>query len=370
MKNVLYLAHTINAHNAVKLGTIHAEARARGWSVVEYEFGWTAWSVAEIVTALKPDGIILDGARFVGDFDLRPLRKVPCVYLNTDFPAPPGNIAIRSDAAAIADMAADELLASAPREAVFFSLAPRKIWSKLRAARFRERMRQAGVPFHVLKRAEDIAGLRRPFAVFAVNDMSAAALLRCGINCDLDCPNDFTLVSVDNDALFCENATPKVTSVEQDIARMGAAAVEALDSLFSNGPRPTDLIMVPPRRIVRRVSSVRHQVYKTIAEKVAASIDLHALEGIGVAGVAALAGCSRRTVETHYHAVYGQSIGEAILARRFREVERLLRNPHQQIGTIANLCGWKSSAHLMRLFRSRYGTTMTAWRADALKCRQ
>ena len=159
MKNVLYLAHTINAHNAVKLGTIHAEARARGWSVVEYEFGWTAWSVAEIVTALKPDGIILDGARFVGDFDLRPLRKVPCVYLNTDFPAPPGNIAIHSDAAAIADMAADELLASAPREAVFFSLAPRKIWSKLRAARFRERMRQAGVPFQVLKRAEDIAGL-------------------------------------------------------------------------------------------------------------------------------------------------------------------------------------------------------------------
>ena len=185
MKNVIFLAHTINKHNAIKLDSIYTAAKARGWSVHEAEFGWTAWSTDDIVSTLKPDGIILDGGRLSGDIDLRPLRKIPAVYLDTDFPAPPGNFTIRSDAVAIADMAADELLASEPVEAAFFSLSPLKRWSRLRAARFRERMRGARVPFRVLERASDLGSLRHPAAVFAVNDMAAAALLRHAAECGI-----------------------------------------------------------------------------------------------------------------------------------------------------------------------------------------
>ena len=97
-------------------------------------------------------------------------------------------------------MAADELLASEPVEAAFFSLSPLKRWSRLRAARFRERMRGARVPFRVLERASDLGSLRHPAAVFAVNDMAAAALLRHAAECGIQCPRDFTLVSVDNAA--------------------------------------------------------------------------------------------------------------------------------------------------------------------------
>lgn len=366
MKNVIFLAHTINKHNAIKLDSIYTAAKARGWSVHEAEFGWTAWSTDDIVSTLKPDGIILDGGRLSGDIDLRPLRKIPSVYLDTDFPAPPGNFTIRSDAVAIADMAADELLASEPVEAAFFSLSPLKRWSRLRAARFRERMRGARVPFRVLERASDIGSLRHPAAVFAVNDMAAAALLRHAAECGIQCPRDFTLVSVDNETLFCENASPRVSSIEQNISRVGTAAVEALDSLFG-GERTNRQILVPPRRLVRRDSSVRPQAYRTIAQRAAILIDLHAIGGIDIAGVAAMLGCSRRTVETHYRAFYGQSVGEAILARRFAEVERLLLNPDQQIGAVANLCGWKSSTHLMRAFRARYGMTMSEWRSRAAK---
>ena len=367
MKNVIFLAHTINKHNAIKLDSIYAAAKTRGWSVHEAEFGWTAWSIADIVTTLKPDGIIFDGGRLSGDIDLAPLRKIPSVYLDTDFPAPRGNVTIRSDAAAIADLAADELLASEPCESAFFSLMPRKIWSVNRAARFRARMRKAKIPFRVLERAEDIVRLRRPAAVFAVNDMAAAALLRCAASSGIKCPHDFTLVSVDNETLFCENVRPKVTSIEQNIARVGTVAVEALEGLFSRRARTGRLVLVPPRRIVRRDSSVRPQAYQTLAQQAAVLVDLHAINGIDIADIAARLGCSRRTIETNYRAVYGQSIGEAILARRFKEVERLLRDHCQQIGAIANLCGWKSATHLARAFRARYGMTMSEWRKRAAK---
>lgn len=362
MKNILFLSREINRRCAIKLDALYAAAKARGWTVHEAEFGWTALDIADIVASLKPDGAIFEGAHLVESVDLRSLNRVPTVYLDTDFPAPRGMPTVRSDAAAIADLAADELIASKPAEAAFFSLMPGKRWSRLRAARFRARMRKAGIPFRVLDRAEDLAALRRPAAVFAVNDISAAELLRGAAKCGLDCPRDFTLVSVDNETLFCENASPKVSSIEQNIARAGVAAVEALDSLLRGRTGRHKQVLVPPKGLVRRASSVRPLANTTTAQKAAAFVDAHALEAIGIADIAAALGCSRRTVETHYRAIYGQSLGEAILARRFAEVERLLASPDQALEPIANLCGWKSPAHLMRSFKRRYGMTMSKWR--------
>lgn len=361
MKNILFLSHTINKYNAVKLEGIYAAAKTHGWIVNEAEFGWTAWDLADTVSTLKPDGVILEGGRLTGKIDLKPFDNIPTVYLDTDFPASRGKAAVCSDAEAIADLAADELLASKPAESAFFSLMPHKAWSKRRAKRFRERMRKDGVPFHVVRRVEDIAQLKKPFAVFAVNDISAATFLRYAAECGLFCPMDFTLVSVDNETLFCENASPKVSSIEQDFAGAGFAAGEALDRLFKNGKQKT--ILVPPRRLVRRASSVRPVDSMTMAQRIAAFIDAYALEATGIDGIASALGCSRRTVESRYRAAYGQSVGAAILARRFAEVERLLANPRQTLAPIANMCGWKSPAHLMRSFKNRYGMTMTEWRA-------
>ena len=366
MKNILFLSHTVNPFNERKLDSVFAEAKRRGWTVHSAEFGWTAWSIADIVAALKPDGIIFEGGRLPGPVDVSPLQGLPVVFVDTDFPTPSGSVTIRSDAEAIADLAADELLASEPAEAAFFSVTPSKTWSRLRCARFRERMREAKVHFRILKRAGDVAQLKKNAAVFVANDMSAAVLLNGAGLLGIDCPGDFTLVSVDNETLFCENAKPKVTSVEQDPASAGAAAVKALDALFRRRANIPALILIPPRRIVRRASSFRPQGCRTIAQKVAACIDVRAIEGITVADIAKLLGCSRRTVETYFRAASGKSIGEAILDRRFAEVERLVSNPHQQIGAIADMCGWKSSTHLARSFRARYGMTMTAWRAAAL----
>jgi DNA-binding LacI/PurR family transcriptional regulator len=130
MKKALFLSHTVNPFNVLKLDSIYAEAKRLGWAVQSAEFGWTAWSIADIVAALKPDGIIFGGGRLPGPVDLRPLRRFPAVYVDTNFPAPPGCTTVRSDAEAIADLAADELLASAPTETAFFSVMRLPMWSR------------------------------------------------------------------------------------------------------------------------------------------------------------------------------------------------------------------------------------------------
>ena len=72
MKKALFLSHTVNPFNLLKLDSIYAEAKRLGWAVQSAEFGWTAWSIADIVAALKPDGIIFDGGEAS-----RPCRSAP-----------------------------------------------------------------------------------------------------------------------------------------------------------------------------------------------------------------------------------------------------------------------------------------------------
>ena len=47
---------------------------------------------------------------------------------------------------------------------------------------------------------------------------------------------------------------------------------------------------------------------------------------------------------------------------RFERVEVLLRTPSQQIGAIANLCGWKTENALRAAFLKRYGMSMRDYR--------
>ena len=90
----------------------------------------------------------------------------------------------------------------------------------------------------------------------------------------------------------------------------------------------------------------------------------HALEGIGVADVAAACGVSRRTLEPDFRAKTGGTVHGASLDRRFGKVEELLSGRRQALEPIANLCGWKSPAHLKRAFKARYGMTMGEFRAS------
>ena len=63
----------------------------------------------------------------------------------------------------------------------------------------------------------------------------------------------------------------------------------------------------------------------------------------------------------------GRTIMDEMNRVRFERVEVLLRTPSQQIGAIANLCGWDAEAFLKRIFKRRFGMTMREWRTKNAK---
>lgn len=117
-----------------------------------------------------------------------------------------------------------------------------------------------------------------------------------------------------------------------------------------------------PLRVVRRAST---RVLSRHDAEVAAALELiekRACTGLTAAQVVRIFPCSRVYAEMRFRKATGQSILEAIQAVRIERAKELLRNPNQQLKSIADFCGFKSQNALCRFFLKKTGKTMSAWR--------
>ena len=121
--------------------------------------------------------------------------------------------------------------------------------------------------------------------------------------------------------------------------------------------------MYGPLRVVRRASTrvlARHDAEVAAALEM---IEANACTGLTAAKVVRLFPCSRVYAEMRFRKATGQSILEAIQAVRLERAKELLRNPNQQLKSIADFCGFKSQNALCKFFLKKTGKTMSAWRA-------
>ena len=362
MKNVLVVTHTTLPHAVEKFTGIFTCADALGWrcSILETAPIGKA-SLVDAILAFRPDGIIHEGPVVDGGVPAEIRRRLPVVWLDPDGGGRSKECRVAADNGRIAELALEELKLAGARSYLFVSLFAGARWSQERERRFLQlaegapsgRVAMAGggmVKAFERRLGSALGRLKAPVGVFAVNDRTAVMALDCARRAGRVCGRDYLLVSVDNDRHLCENAAPPLTSVAQDFLQVGRIAARMLDRLMRGALVGGGEELSPPLGA--------HKVYTEIC--------LNALSGGSVGSVCAAAGASRRLCEMRFKSEYGKTIRSAILDQRFAEVERLLGNPSQLLEPIANPCGWSSSAHLKRMFKARYGMTMSAWRARRL----
>ena len=116
------------------------------------------------------------------------------------------------------------------------------------------------------------------------------------------------------------------------------------------------------RRIVERMSTT--DLHGSMARAVRARDLLRkaADETPSVARLAASLGCSVRTLQTSYRAVYGTTVQADIVALRVERAKALLADTRIPVGEIPAKLGFASPMHFARLFRARTGMSMREWR--------
>lgn len=91
-----------------------------------------------------------------------------------------------------------------------------------------------------------------PTAVIAINDFSAAGIVRCIIDHGYRIPEDISVVSYDN-TLIAELQVPKLTSIDYNYETFGKMLVDTAISAIENGDKPF-LQKVKPTLVIRESS--------------------------------------------------------------------------------------------------------------------
>ena len=289
---------------------------------------------------------------------------------------------VKSDSAAVGREAAQTLL----RQGVYRSYAyagyrADEDWSRDRGTAFRDTLAAAGFVgrmfdiTHYKDKVEDkatlikwLGELPKPCGILAACDDRAFELVDVCREAGIKVPAEVGVLGVNNDPILCDNAEPKLSSVQPDFIAEGRVAAELLETMMSGGgiPARKRVSLVGIRAVVHRESTVPQSDAGKFVQKVMAYISKEALKGIGVDAVARRFKVSRSLLELRFGELQRESVYEAMLRIRLDEVKRRLRLTDEPIASITAACGWSNPAPPKALFRRRFGMSMRDYRKSDL----
>lgn len=293
------------------------------------------------------------------------------------------NIAfVRSDSDAIGRAAARELLKQGAYKSFgYVGYRLDEDWSRNRGAAFRDELKHVGFDTcmfdlaHFPERIDDHATLANwintlplPCGILASCDDRAFELLDACNEIGIRVPADIGILGINNDPILCENAEPRLSSVQPDFIREGRLAADLLGRMLtgeSNRRRQrSNAHLVGIRKIVHRDSTRPLSEAGLLVQKAIAFIEKNATRGISVQDVASHLKISYSLLNLRFNELQGESIYDVILKTRLEAVKVQLRSTDEAIDSIAEKCGWKQPASLKKIFKRRFGMSMRAYRAS------
>lgn len=208
---------------------------------------------------------------------------------------------------------------------------------------------------------EDLAawvrGLPKPIGIMVNHDTQGIQLLDACRRAGVRVPDDVAVVSIDNDPVLCEIAAVPLSSLDQQVQRVGFQAAELLDRMMQGEKVVSKNYSTEPGEVIVRQSSDMIAVDDINLAKAIRFVRENACTLGGVEDVARASGLSRRALEKKFAEKIGRSPLEEIQMGRFQRVKQLLLETDYTLAKIAELSGFQYQEYLVRFFRQRTGMT-------------
>lgn len=328
-----------------------------------------------LITSLNP----------ASDEAVRLIRGSKIPFVSIDHPEyvdnRPNSGIIYNDHYRIGKLAAEHLLQMGRFNAYGFVRNCLKLqWAANRERGFRETLRANGIRLQTLatenpsdplsclpSRDELNAWLRslpKPAAVMTPNDFMSSDVHNACTSLGFAVPDSVAILGADNDEVLCENLRPPMSSIAVDFNAQGYAAAEMLDRLMERH-RTRKVVVCPGCTIVARESTRPLSPAVALVNRALAYISENACNGCQAGDIGPRLGVSRRLLDLRFRQITGTSIRTEIERIRMENVRRLLANTRRPVGGIAASCGYPNANHLGKLFRKRFGLTMSDYRRNA-----
>ena len=265
---------------------------------------------------------------------------------------------------------------------IFVSAEGNTYWSDERERGFQAALQEGGKTCSVVQTASNeendadmkrlaaaLAAAPKPCAVFAAWDGKAIQVSNVCSEQGLEVPTQVAILGVDNDELICDYAHPSLSSIKPDHRKVGYTAAAELARLLSGRARAQGRrsVICHGQTVMERESTRALPPASELVRRAIRYIDQHAMEGISVRDVVAHLGVSRRLADLRIRQIEHTSLGKLIAERKLKAVaEQLVRTGHA-LRRIASECGFATLKHLQRMFKARFGESMTSYRSSRAK---
>ena len=242
-------------------------------------------------------------------------------------------------------------------------------WNRQRADGFRRKLAQGKIECEIFDRSvplqEWLRTLPKPTAIMAACDYTAVEVMTECARTSLRIPQDVAILGVDDDELLCEFTRPSLNSIRPCHFKSGLMVARAMNGLFQSGrigPRKPKTVLCSGATVIKRESTHFLSPALHLVHTATAYIKANVSKEISVADVVAHLGVSRRLADLRFREHGGKTIHETIVETKLAELSMRLLTSNRAIGNVAAALGFDDLSYLGRLFRKRYGMTMSEWR--------
>jgi LacI family transcriptional regulator len=332
----------------------------------------------------QPEGII---ARIENREVLRRVVRlgVPVVdVIYSRLPPVKGTFRVTEDQKAIATAAADHLLVQGFQHFAFCGYSG-ILWSDVRQRQFGAYLGGHGYgaieyqkPFskrlafetwaeldelrHSDALVDWVRGLPQPIGLMACNDVRARQVLSACDEAGIRVPDEIGVIGVDNDELVCTFCNPSLSSVDQDVRRVGYEAAAMLDRLMSGESCPQDVVLAPAVHVAQRGSTDAVVVADPELRELVRFIREHACEGLTLDDLVAHASLSRSTLQRWFARQLHRSPSDEIDRVKLARIKELLTTTELPLSEIARLSGYEHFETLHRFFKAKVKMTPSSYR--------
>ena len=202
---------------------------------------------------------------------------------------------------------------------------------------------------------QTLRDLPKPLGIAVAADNVALRVMQACDEAGMSVPEEVAVLGCHNDPLICDYAPVPLSSVDDDLERIGYEGAKLLDQLLDGKPVPREPILISPKGVVTRLST---NILAVPDLKVARGVRFiweHYREDIGTPEVATAAGLSRSAVDRAFLKHLGRSPAHEILTLRIECAKKLLLETRLKAHEVAAESGFKNIVRFSQAFRRATG---------------
>jgi LacI family transcriptional regulator len=212
-----------------------------------------------------------------------------------------------------------------------------------------------------------LESLPKPVGIFAVHDPLGRFL--CGVSREmgLRIPEEVAVIGANNDDLVCGLSYPMLSSVSIPWDTIGEAVGEAVRSLLSGDPSPTEPILVPSGGVVLRHSANHLAVEDPTLRRAMTYFSEHIQEPITIEILCNDLRIARRGLEQKFREYFHCTPWEMLCKLRVTRAKQLLTETNHPISIISELSGFNDPERMAVVFKRVEGIPPSSFRKRVRK---